>query len=689
MNQKEPTKQELDNLVSLYKARDYDSVKLQAATLANHYPSNTFVWKLLGGAHHELGELGPSLEASQKVVELDPQNPEAHNNLGGVLFALGRLSEAERHYSEATKINPHYSEAYKNIGNLFLLKSDMRNAESSFRKAVRTNPKCAESLNKLALIYISIRRLKEALVLCQEAISIRPDYPDAYNNLGNILRFKGDIDSAESCYRKAIHIKEDFSGAYSNLGSVLRAKGKTSEAVTVYEKALLYNTESAEARTNLANVHRDMGNFRDAESYLRETVDKYPNYINAYSNLLFLYASLNVKSEKYLVQAKKYGETASYAINQKFCYLNYASQKSVLKVGFVSGDLKNHPVGYFLENVLFELAEQKIELYAYTMSSIEDSLTVRIKPTFKKWNSIVGKSWVAAAREINEENIDILIDLAGHTGTISLPIFLYKPAPIQISWLGYFASTGMKEIDYILGDRYVTPMSDAKNFVEQIYQLPNSYLCYSKPEFEIDVNSLPAIKNGYITFGCFSKISRMNDEVVSVWSKILKKIPNSKLSLKDKQFSCLSEIRSIEGKFSAFGVGSDQLIFESHSKRKDYYKSYNKIDIALAPFPYAGATTCVDSLWMGVPVVALQGDQFLSHLAETVLHNADLQRFIAINKNHYVNIAISLSTDLTALSKLRSNLRDQLESSPLFDNRRFATDFNVALRNIWKVNVHR
>jgi predicted O-linked N-acetylglucosamine transferase (SPINDLY family) len=323
------------------------------------------------------------------------------------------------------------------------------------------------------------------------------------------------------------------------------------------------------------------------------------------------------------------------------------------------------------------------------MSSIEDALTNRIKPIFKKWTSLVGKTWAVSAKEIYEEKIDILIDLAGHTGRVGLPIFSYKPAPMQISWLGYFASTGMSEIDYIIGDRYVTPMIEAQNFIEDIYQLPNSYLCYSNPEFKIDVNVLPALNNGYITFGCFSKISRMSDAVISVWSQILKQSPNSKLLLKDKKFKDSDVIRAIEQKFTSLGVAHDQLIFEINSKRRDYYKTYNRVDIALAPFPYAGVTTCVDSLWMGVPFIALKGNQFLSHMAETVLQNIGLQNLIAISERDYINKVLLLSSDLNALSKFRSILRGQLESSPLLDHKRFAFDFNEALRNIWNVKLKR
>lgn len=408
-----------------------------------------------------------------------------------------------------------------------------------------------------------------------------------------------------------------------------------------------------------------------------------PDYAAANSNLLFLISGFNYEAPLYLKEAQDYGRKIADTVTSRFSSWSCEEEPKTLRIGLVSGDLSNHPVGYFLEGLLNLLSRSKLELFAYPAKLFEDDLTVRIKPHFAAWQPIVSVSDEAAANLIHSDDIHILIDLSGHTANNRLPIFAWKPAPIQISWLGYFASTGVAEIDYILGDPYVTPVEEADHFIEKIWQLPESYLCFTEPNVNVDVCPLPALANGRVMFGCFNKIERMNDNVVVVWASILKAIPDSRLFLKDKIFSDSAMREAVYSRFELVGIGESRLILEGKSPRSEYLAAYNRVDIALSPFPYGGGTTSAEGLWMGVPVITKRGDHFLSHLGESIAHNTGLSNWIASDEDDYVVKAVEFASNLDDLAILRSRLREQVVSSPLFHTERFGNHFERALRDMW------
>ena len=259
--------------------------------------------------------------------------------------------------------------------------------------------------------------------------------------------------------------------------------------------------------------------------------------------------------------------------------------------------------GYFLESFLGEVDRRHVALIAYPTINKTDDLTERIRPYFSKWQPLVGLSDEEAAKRIHEDGVHILIDLAGHTAGNRLPVFAYKPAPVQVTWLGYFATTGVKEIDYILGDPYVTPEREADHFVEKIWALPETYCCFSPPVGAPEVNPLPALSNGYVTFGCFNNLAKVNERVIELWGRVLQAVPGSKLMLKTKALADEAVRKRITEQFQAQGVAPDRLILEGPAPRVELLGAYGRVDIALDPFPYPGGTTSAEALWMGVPVL--------------------------------------------------------------------------------------
>jgi predicted O-linked N-acetylglucosamine transferase (SPINDLY family) len=355
-----------------------------------------------------------------------------------------------------------------------------------------------------------------------------------------------------------------------------------------------------------------------------------------------------------------------------------------LKVGFVSGDLRAHPVGFFVESVLAHLDPKALDIVLYPTYSQVDALTKRLQDLGFAWNSLVGLSDERAAQRVREDAIDILVDLSGHTAHNRLMLFARKPAPVQVTWLGYSATTALQAMDYIFCDGYLAPADESHHFVEKPWYLPNTRLCFTPPQDEIAVGALPALTHGRVTFGCFNNLTKMNDAVVALWAQVLRAVPGSSLLLKAKQLNDPSLQQATLARFAVHGIGADRLALEGASSRAGYLAAYNRVDIALDPFPFTGVTTSVEGLWMGVPLITKRGDRFIAHQGESILHNVGLPEWIATDNDAYVAIAVARAADLSGLAALRATLRSRLLASPLCDAPLFARNLEAAFRGMWQ-----
>jgi predicted O-linked N-acetylglucosamine transferase (SPINDLY family) len=296
---------------------------------------------------------------------------------------------------------------------------------------------------------------------------------------------------------------------------------------------------------------------------------------------------------------------------------------------------------------------------------------------------LIGLSDEQAAQNIQTDGIDILIDLSGHTAHNRLPMFAWKPAPVQVSWLGYFATTGVPTMDYLLADPWTLPASEESSFTEKIWRLPQTRLCFTPPRSDIVVSPLPALSNGYVTFGCFNNLTKMNDAVVTLWAQILNAVPASRLFLKARQIKQASARQETIDRFAAHGIETSRLILEDYVPRENYLAAYHRVDMALDPFPYPGGTTTAEALWMGVPVLTLAGERFLSRQGVGLMMNAGLPEWVAADSSDYLARAVAHAGDLQKLAALRTGLRPQVLSSPIFDAPLFAGHFETALRGMW------
>jgi len=649
-----PTLAETNRLVALFNAGRYGELENLAYSLLERHPDSGFIWKGLGISLRLQGKGEASLPALRKALELLPGDAEGHNNLGNALRDLGQLDDAVASYQKALEIKPDFPDVLFNLGN----------------------------------VYQNLEQYADAAACYQKTLTLEPGNAEAHNNLGNALRELGKFDDAVASHQIALEIEPDNAEAHNNLGNVLLGLGKLVDSAASYQRALTLEPDNAKIYNNLGNILHLLGRFDEALANYKMVLAIKPDDTEARSNLLFTYNFLaGLPSSEMLAEARRYGEQVQQLSRPYAVWHNAPDPARSLRVGLVSGDLRSHPVGWFLESVLAETAAHTsglIELIAYANNSRTDALTERIKSRCHSWHSVAGLSDSNLAQLIRDDGIDILIDLSGHTAKTRLPMFAWKPAPIQVSWLGYFATTGVAAMDYIIADSWTVPKSEESHFTEKIQRLPETYLCYTPPDADVPVAPLPALVNGTITFGCFNNIAKMNDAVVALWARLLTEAPGSRLFLKTAQLDEAAVRQSVVNRFATHGIAAERLIMEGAAPRTELLAAYHRVDIALDPFPYPGGATSIEALWMGVPVLTLMGDRFLSHIGESILQNAGLPEWVAIDVDDYVARAVSHTRDLQRLATLHNGLRQQVLASPLFDAPRFARHFEAALRVMWR-----
>jgi len=714
-----PTATECNQLNALFNAGHFAELESQTRLLLEQYPESGFVWNLLGTSLHMQEKDG--LPALQNATKLLPNDADVHSNLGNILSDLGRLDEAEASYRRALQINPHNANVYSNLGitlsdlgrldeaeasylralqikpdsaeahislgNTLHKQGRLPEAETSYRQALQIKPYFAEAHTSLGITLRKMGRLDEAEASFRRALEIEPDCAEAHNNLGNTLRKMERLDEAEASYRLALEIEPDYAVAHNNLGNILRDMGRLKEAEASFRRALEIEPDLAEAHNNLGLTLRDFGLLDGASASFRRALEIKPDYDEAYSSMLFcLSYNEGLKTEALFAEHVRFGEQFEAPLRAYWPqHTNSRDHERCLQIGFVSGDFRNHVVAYFVEQVLANLSgNSRLSLHAYANHVIDDSTTQRLRRCFAHWNPIVNLSDAELAKKIRADRIDILIDLSGHTGRNRLLAFAHKPAPVQVSWLGYSATTGMTTIDYLIADPWTLPETEGIYFTEKIWRLPETRLCFTPPEVDVAIAPLPALANGYITFGCFNNLNKMNNAVIMLWARVLASVPNSRLFLKTKQLNEASVRQSVIERFTAHGIGADRMILEGSETREKYLAAYQRVDIALDPFPYPGGGTSVDGLWMGVPMLTLAGKHFLSRQGIGLLMNAGLPEWIAADADDYVARAVSHAGNLQRLATLHNGLRQQVLASPIFDAPRFTRHFEAALRGMWQ-----
>jgi predicted O-linked N-acetylglucosamine transferase (SPINDLY family) len=640
----------------------------------------------LSTALMNLGQFDAAEESLRRVIALAPEHAAAWQCLGEIAAQRGDLDHAETLLRHALELQPDFADAHVSLGRVLTCLGQLDDAVVSYGRALELKPDHAVAHINLGRAFTSLEQLDEAVSSFRSALEINPDYVEAHINLGSALTNLGQFDEALESLRRALELKPDHSVAYINLGIALAAIGQIDGARVSYSSALEIKPDDIEAHIKLGNSFRDLGQLDDALASYHRALEIKPDYAEAHNKLLL---SLNYTSSHapsyYLEQARLFGRIVAGKVSKRFSTWRCAARPKRLRVGLVSGDLRKHSVGFFLEGMLIHIDPARIELFAYPTHHGEDELTARIRPYFSAWRHVFDGNDEAAARLIHADGVHILFDLSGHTAHNRLPVFAWKPAPVQVTWLGLPSTTGVAEMDYVLGDPHAIPAEYENHFSETVWRMPESYLCLTVPVSPVKAVPLPALSTGYVTFGSFNNLTKMNDAVVAVWARILQSVPNSRLLLKARQLNDLVVCEKTYQRFAACGIAPSRLLLSgTFASADDHLAAYNKVDIALDTFPYPGVTTSVEALWMGVPVLSLRGDRFLSRTAESIAHNAGLPDWVAADEDDYEAKAVSFTSKLERLATLRAGLRQQVLASPLFDAPRFARNFEDALWGMWE-----
>ena len=714
---KHPAPEEINALILLFNEGRLAEVVDIARKMTMRYPLYGFGWKALGTSLRQTGKRPDALAAMQKAVRLMPGDAETHSNLGLVLNDMNRLDEAEASYLRALQIKPDYAEAHSNLGTLLHDKKHYSDAEIHLRKAISLNPHLAEAHYNLANTLKEMERLVEAEASYRQAIQIRPDYAEAHNNMGVVLMLVNRLDEAEASCRQAIKINPAFAWAHNNLGIILNDLKRPNEAISSYMKALEINPDSAaEIYNNLAGAMRKpddameclrmaikikpdyaqayntMGNAElmrgrldDSVACFRNALKYKPDFAMAHSNLIYTLDLMTSEDVVSLQAARKRWDDAHGApFYKQRPHGNNPDPQRRLRVGYVSADIKDHSATKVFGGMLTRFDRAQFEVFAYSnFKGQDDRSTEFFKQHVTVWRSVVGLSDDAAAKMIREDEIDILVDLSGHSAGNRLLVFARKPAPIQITAWGYASGTGMRAMDVFFSDPVMVPPDEKHYFSEEVRYLPCVIGAFYNDPFP-DVDELPALSEGVITFGTLNRLTKLSPEACLVWAKVLLAIPNSRLLLKSPESQDAATRERIVGHFTKAGVSAKRIVMQGGSSWHEHMRAYNQIDIALDPFPHGGGVTSLESLMMGVPVLTQLWPTMPGRVSASIMTVLGLSDWIAGTSEEYVDLAVRKAQDLKSLSELRRQLRSIFTSSIVGDQDAYVRAVEQEYRTLWR-----
>jgi predicted O-linked N-acetylglucosamine transferase (SPINDLY family) len=671
----------------------------------------------LGIVLAEEGRLAEAVASFQEAVRLKPNYADAHNNLGNALRQQGRLDEAADHFHQAIRLRPDYAEAHCNLGIVLLGQDKCALAEASLRQAVRLKPGYVEAHINLGAVLEKLDRPAEVEASLRQVVRVNPGHADAHLNLGVALAQQGKLDEAVASFRQAqrlspdsalalcnlgnalreqgqhedallslheaLHLQPEYAEAHNNFGLVLQVQGKLDQAVESYQRAVRFKPEFAEAHQNLGNVLKDLSRLDEAIAAFRTALRLKPNHRLHSSLLWVLKLHPDVDAKAIYEESRRWDEV--YAAPLKGHHRPHANQPDPhrrLRIGYVSPDFSEHSCSFFTIPLLANHDHQQFEICCYADVKKPDSFTKQLRAYADVWRDIAGRSDDEVAHVIRADQIDVLVDLAMHTSNNRLLLFARKPAPVQVCWLAYPGTTGLSTMDYRLTDPYMDPpgLLDAY-YSEQSLRLPDTFWCYDPLTDQPPVNPLPALASGVVTFGCLNNFDKVNDAVLGLWARVLRAVPQSRLLLLVPAGQARKRVVACLGQE---GVAAERIEFADRRPKPEYLKLYQRMDIALDPFPCNGGTTTLDASWMGVPTVTLVGRTVVGRSGLSLLCNLELKELAAETPDEYVAIAARLAADLPRLQELRGSMRQRMLRSRLMDGKHFARHMEDAYRVMWR-----
>lgn len=703
---------------ALQSMRRYDEAIAAHRRAVELRPTFVDAYYNLGNALREAGRYDAAIESYREAIRLKPDSAQAHNNLGNVLKTLGRFNEAIDAYRRAIQFKPDLLESYNNLGSALRNVGQFDEAIALLRHAMRLTPDVAEVNYNLGYALQSKGHLDEAIGFFQRALGLKPDYAEAFVNLGDALHDKGQYDQAIESYRRALALKPQLPQIHNNLGITFTVKGQYDQAVEAYRRAIAIRPDFAKAHNNLGNALRGKGELEPAIECYRQAIRFDQNYAVAFNNLGSALKDVGLIDEAIAAHQKAlslnsksveahdnlivtmhyhpasdaktiYEETRRW--NQQHAeplkkfierHKNARDPDRRLRIGYVSPDFREHPIGRFLLSLLPEHDADRFAIFCYADVQRPDPFTERLRRHGGQWRNILGMSDDRLAQLVRDDQIDVLVDLTMHMCGSRLLMFARKPAPVQVAYLAYCSTTGLDAMDYRLTDPYLDPSGTDESFYrERTIRLARTYWCYPVVENLPEVSPLPALSSGEVTFGCLNNFCKISPGALDLWIELLRSMPKARLVLHAYPGA---HRQRVADHLNRQGIDPQRLSFADRAALPGYMSQYNRIDIGLDPFPFNGGTTTCDALWMGVPVVTLAGPLAVGRGGVSVLSNAGLPQLIAQTPQEYIQIATDLASDFPRLAEMRQTLRPRMLASPLMDSRQFARDIEAAYRHMWQ-----
>jgi predicted O-linked N-acetylglucosamine transferase (SPINDLY family) len=683
-------------------------------------PNSADCYANLGAVQGSQGNLAAAIKSFTAAIRLRSDVPQLHFNLANALRYSGRLEEAADEYRKALSLSPDRAEAWNSLGGVLTELKQFERAVRAYRRAIELRPTTAEAHNNLAVALQKTGDLKSATASYRQAVSLAPSNADARNNLSAALQELGMLDEALSQVQVAVSIKPNDAPTLFNLGNALGNLGRSQEAVAAYQKAISLRPNYPEAHYSLGSALRDLQRLDDAVVALNKSIELRPDFGEAYGNLA---AVLREKGEldESIAAYRKAAELTDlpwiagnllYTLhfhpdydarrlyeehvkwNQRYAkpIEGAALNKSIaippgnphydrkLRIGYVSGEFRNHQIGRFMLPLLSHHDRQQFEIFCYSDTLRLDSFSEKLRSHVDVWRNTVGMNDSQFSERVRQDGIDILVDLTLHARTGRMMAFATKPAPIQVTYLAYCSTSGLRTMDYRLSDPYLDPPDfDVGVYFEKTIRL-KSYWCYPGALSDVPVTPPPALSQGHITFGCLNIFAKVTRPTLLTWFEILRRVPSSRLMIHAMPGDHRQRVHALA---ASEGIDPARIQFVGFLPGQRFYEQYNHIDIALDPFPYAGGTTTCDALWMGVPVVSLTGTTAVSRAGASILSTVGLPHHATSDRTAYIDLAADLAAELEQLQSLRSALRRQMAASPLMDAAAFARDVESAYLLMW------
>jgi predicted O-linked N-acetylglucosamine transferase (SPINDLY family) len=604
---------------------------------------------LLGLLAHQSNQNAIAVDLVQRAIQVGPNVATFYNTLGVALKALGRFDEAVQAFDRCIQLQPQYEEPWFNVAGVFSMHDQHARADECLRRA----------------------------------IELRPSYAMAWCALGNSLVKQGRLPEGTDAYRKAVEVSPEFADGWNNLGNMMQQQGLLIEAVECYDRALAVNPNHISSMDNRGTALCHLGQIDEALASYRRAMELDPQHTPSSKLLLAMNYSTHIDDETLLAAHRHFGHWLESSTPPLPPPTFDRDPHRRLRIGYVSGDFRDHAVAHFLISILAHHDRTQFEPIAYSDVLLADEYTDRMKQLIPKWRHCYGAADDDVARHMRNDQVDVLVDLSGHTSMSRLGIYARRTAPLQVSYLGYANTTGLTTIDAVITDAIADPPGSERWYTEQLARIDPGFACFTPPSYAPAVTPSPCQTNGYVTIGLLHGLAKVNSDVLDLWCRVLREVPEVRVLLYRHSLRGRT-VDAVRQHFTSRGIDSSRLTIETHpSDGSTHLGVYGRVDLTLDVFPWSGHTTACEALWMGVPIITLRGRRHAGRMVSSVLTCVGRPDWIAETPDDYVRVATDLCRQPELLAQTRSTLRDVMSRSALCDAPRFARQFEATIRALW------